>query len=148
MEGGISVVVGVVLVFSSLLVMEAEGQRKNRIRGNQGRRSVGKSGTTIQRKRRGAGTALQSTSKGFIRSTPGAGSAGRLRNSVESGMGEVNSFTDSPHSAKDDPSLILDDTTNPSLRDNGGVDRSPGSNRLTHDADDPVLHLRNRRKRR
>jgi len=115
MEGGISVVVGVVLVFSSLLVMEAEGQRKNRIRGNQGRRSVGKSGTTIQRKRRGAGTALQSTSKGFIRSTPGAGSAGRLRNSVESGMGEVNSFTDGTYTPVNDP-LILDDTTAPTVQ--------------------------------
>ena len=92
MKGGISVLVAALLVVFSL-TMVAEAQRKNRIRGNQGRKSVGKPGNTIQRKRRGAGTALQSTSKGFIRSTPGAGSAGRLRNSVESGGGEGNSFT-------------------------------------------------------
>ena len=75
MKGGICVLVGALLVVFSL-TMVAEGQRKNRIRGNQGRRSVGNPGTTIQRKRKGQ------------------------------------------------PSLILDDTTNPSLRDNGGVERN------------------------
>ena len=38
MKGGISVLVGALLVVFSL-TMVAEGQRKNRIRGNQGRRA-------------------------------------------------------------------------------------------------------------
>ena len=52
MKGGICVLVGSLLVVFSL-TMVAEGQRKNRIRGNQGRRSVGKPGNTIQQKRKG-----------------------------------------------------------------------------------------------
>ena len=52
MKGGISVLVGALLVVFSL-TMVAEAQRKNRIRGNQGRKSVGKPGNTIQRKRQG-----------------------------------------------------------------------------------------------
>ena len=52
MKGGISVLVGALLVVFSL-TMVAEGQRKNRIRGNQGRRSVENPGTTIQQKRKG-----------------------------------------------------------------------------------------------
>ena len=189
MKGGISVLVGALLVVFSL-TMVAEAQRKNRIRGNQGRRSVGKSSTTIQRNRkgkssfrdivdgssntqlrdnrtikrgfqqgtvsdrdisdgstntlrregarknRGAGTAMQSTSKGFIRSTPGAGGvernrfkAGatsypiqRKRTEMMSGS-HAGDYDMIQRKRKGQPSLILDDTTSPSLRDNRGVER-------------------------
>jgi hypothetical protein len=95
MKGGICVLVGSLLVVFSL-TMVAEGQRKNRIRGNQGRRSVGNPGTTIQQKRKG-----QPSFRDII-----DGSSNTLR-SDQRGV---------ERNRKGQPSLILDDTTNPSVR--------------------------------
>lgn len=130
MKGGISVLVGALLVVFSL-TMVAEAQRKNRIRGNQGRRSVGKPGTTIQQKRKGQpsfrditdGTsntlrrddAVQPSGNSLI--LGGSGDNRTLRRSDK--------FISVPkQDLKGQPSMILDDTTNPSLRDNGGVERN------------------------
>ena len=92
MKGGISVLVGAILVVFSL-TMVAEAQRKNRIRGNQGRKSVGKPGNTIQQNRKG-----------------------------QSSMRE--SWLHLQRKRQGQPSIILDDTTSPTVqkkRTNGEV---------------------------
>jgi len=145
MKGRICVLVGALLVVFSL-TMVAEAQRKNRIRGNQGRRSVGKSGTTIQRNRKGkssfrdivdgSSNTLRRDQRGVERNRLGAGATSypiqRKRTEMMSGShagdydyrgpNEDNDMTQ--RKRKGQPSLILDDTTNPSLRDNGGVERN------------------------
>ena len=146
MKGGICVLVGALLVVFSL-TMVAEAQRKNRIRGNQGRRSVGNPGTTIQQKRKGqssfrdimdgsSNTQLRRDQRGVERNRLGAGATSypiqRKRTEMMSGShagdydyrgpNEDNDMTQ--RKRKGQPSLILDDTTNPSLRDNGGVERN------------------------
>ena len=89
MKGGISVLVGALLVVFSL-TMVAEAQRKNRIRGNQGRKSVGKPGNTIQRNRKGQPSLILDDTT-------------------------APSVTDSLK-RKGQPGLILDDTTAPTVQ--------------------------------
>ena len=111
MKGGISVLVGALLVVFSL-TMVAEGQRKNRIRGNQGRRSVGKPDTTNQRKRTGTGAYVD-------------GAPAHLRRGSKMLSGShAGDYDMRQRKRQGQPSMILDDTTNPSLRDNGDVERN------------------------